>query len=298
MDIEGWDASTFNNLFITSLDTREGMEKAAVAGGAFVRERLREVSFARPILPPEPVTKADCQVSPHHDYLVKIVGIEPGSKAAVLNFRGRAVEHYIEGKRYEIPFFKIASDKYVAEEGELLANDFPVTQVIEENSVKDIQATYDGKFIEFSDAIVFENGKDITPAEPGPFSPKNAAKLFKALDTDELAVGTILMHKADWDDFMALDAHKLGDALVSEVVVNGYKYNTILGHKLVVTIKPIVRPGVVRVYTDPKYLGNAYTLGDTRFYIEKRGSLVSWECWEYDAIGFGNVRAVARMTLN
>jgi len=38
------DAATFNNLFISRLDTHDGLEKAAQAGGAFVRERLREVS--------------------------------------------------------------------------------------------------------------------------------------------------------------------------------------------------------------------------------------------------------------
>ena len=37
------------------------------------------------------------------------------------------------------------------------------------------------------------------------------------------------MHKADWDDFMTQDASAIGSPLASEIVVNGYKYNTILG---------------------------------------------------------------------
>jgi len=292
------DAATFNNLFVSRLDTSDGIEKAAQAGGAFVRERLREVSFARAILPPEYVTKADCQRSVNHDTLVKIVDIEPQSSAAAVNFRGKTHERYIESERYEIPFFKIESDKFRKNEAELLAYDYPVTKVIEENSVKDIQKIEDGKFIEFTDAVITANGKNITPAAAGPATSENLVKLFKALDTDELAVGTILMHKADWDDFMTQEGAVIGSPLASEILVNGYKYNTILGHKLVVTIKSsIVVPGTLYIFTDPKYLGNFYILNDTKFYIEKRGDMVSWQTWEYVGMGYGNLRAAAKMTL-
>jgi hypothetical protein len=295
MDI---DAGTFNNMFISKLDTNEGLEKAAQAGGAFVRERLREVSFARSIVPPEHLTKADCQRSVNHDTLVKINDIEPQSSAAAVNFRGKAYERYIEGDRYEIPFFKVESEKFVKNEAELLAYDYPVTKVIEENSVKDLQKIEDGKFIEFTDAVIAANGKNIIPAASGPATSENLVKLFKALDTDELAVGCILMHKADWDDFMTQDGAVIGSPLASEILVNGYKYNTMLGHKLVVTIKSsIVTPGDIYIFTDPKYLGNFYILNDTKFYIEKRGDMVSWQTWEYIGMGYGNLRACAKMTL-
>lgn len=292
------DAGTFNNLFVTKLDTSEGLQKAAQAGGAFVRDKLRELSFSRSIVPPEYVTKADCQRSVNHDILVKIVDIEPLSQAAAVNFKGKAYERYIEGERYEIPFFKVESEKFRKNEAELLAYDYPVTKVIEENSVKDIQSVEDGKFIEFTDAVIVANGKDIAPAAAGPADSANLVKLFKALDTDELAVGCILMHKADWDDFMVQDATSIGSPLASEILVNGYKYNTILGHKLVVTIKSsIVTPGTLYIFTDPKYLGNFYILNDTKFYIEKRMDMVTWQTWEYIGMGYGNLRACAKMTL-
>lgn len=299
MSLEEIDAATFNNLFITRLDTPDGMEKAATAGGAFVRERLRERSFSAKILPPEYVTKADCQRSVFHDTLVKICDIEPQSKAAACNFRGKAYERYIEGDRYEVPFWKNESEKFKKQEAELLAYDYPVTKVIEENSVRDLEKVDDGKFIEFTDAVINVNGKNVPPAAPGLASTKNLNKLFKALDTDELAADTVLMHKADWDDFMTQDALALGSPLISEVVVNGYKYNTILGHKLVVTIKSsVVTPGDIYVFTDPKYLGHSFVLNDIKFYIEKRGDMVSWQTWKYIGMGYGNLRACAKQRLN
>ena len=292
------DASTFNNLFVTRLDTPDGIEKAAAAGGAFVREKLREVSFSRSIVPPEYVTKADLQRSTEHNGLIKIVDLEAPSQATACNFRGKAYERYIEGKRYAVPLFKIESDESVIQEAELLAFDYPVTKQIEENSVKDIQKVEDGKFIEFTDGVIVANGKNITPAEAGPCTTRNLNKLLKAIDTDELAVGCVLMHKADYDDFSTQDASKIGSPLASEIVVNGYKYATILGHKLIVTIKSdIVAPGTMYVFTDPKYLGNFYILNDTKFYIEKRADIVRWKTWEYIGMGYGNIRSCAKMIL-
>ena len=46
-------ASAFNNLFNTKLGSAEQREKLADYGGAFVRDRLREVSYARKVVPTE-----------------------------------------------------------------------------------------------------------------------------------------------------------------------------------------------------------------------------------------------------
>jgi hypothetical protein len=295
--LDNIDAGTFNNLFVTRLDSSDGLEKAAAAGGAFVREKLREVSFVRAILPPEYVTKADCQRSVHHDTLVKIVDIEPNSTAAAVNFRSKANDNYIEGKRYEIPFYKIESEKFSKSEGELLAYDYPVTKVIEDNSVKDIQTVEDTQFVTSVSANIAATGKNVTAA--GPINRASLIAAFKQIDNDELAVGTVLMNKSDWDDWMGLPASDVGSPLASEVTVNGYKYNTILGHKLLVTIKSTILPvGTVLIFTDPKYLGSFYILNDTKFYIEKRADMITWQTWEYVGMGIGNRRAVASLTLH
>jgi hypothetical protein len=294
--LDNIDAATFNNLFVTRLDSADGIEKAAQAGGAFVRERLREVAFSRAILPPEYVTKADCQRSVNHDTLVKIVDIEPQSRAAAVNFRGKAFDRYIEGDRFEIPFFKIESDKFSKTEGELLAFDFPVTKVIEDNSVKDIQTIEDTRLISFVDGVIAATGKSVAFA--GPINRSKLNALFNLIDTDELSVGVVLMNKKDWNDWNSQPATDIGSPLASEVAVNGYKYNTIIGHKLVVTIKSsIVPPGTVYAFVDPKYLGNFFILNDTKFYIEKRADLISWQTWEYIGMGIGNLRGAAKLTL-
>ena len=295
---EGLDAVTFNNMFIERLDTTEGLQKTAAAGAAFVRAKIREIGFARRILPPESVTRADTTRSTEHDTLIKIVDIEHDSKAKAVNFAGTADERYISGKRYALAFFKIESEKFVKSEGELLAYDYPITKVIEENSVKDIQKVEDVKFIEYAEAAVAITGKLLVSTATA-VDRKELTSLFKMIDYDQLVVGTVLMSTVDFDDWMIQPATEVGSPMASEVTVGGYKYPTILKRKLVVTNKhDVVLPGEIWAFTDPAYLGNFFILNDVKFWIKKEADLVIWKTWEYVAEGFGNIKSIAKIELN
>ena len=295
---EGLDSTTFNNLFIEKLDTTEGLQKTAAAGAAFVRSKIREIGFARRILPPESVTRADVTRSTEHDTLIKIVDIEHESKAMAVNFSSTADERYIQGKRYALPFFKIESEKFVKTEGELLAYDYPITKVIEENSVKDIQRVEDEKFIEYAEAAIAITGKRIASAATA-VDRKELTSLFKMIDFDELSVGCILMNTVDYDDWLIQPSTDIGSPLASEVTVDGYKYQHILGRKLVVTNKhTILAPGEIWAFTEPAYLGNFFILNDVKFWIKKEADLVVWKTWEYIAEGFGNIKSIAKIELS
>lgn len=295
---EGMEAQTFNNLFVERLDTAEGQTKTAAAGSAFVRAVMREVAFSRRILPPESVTRADCQRSTRHDTLMKIVDIEPDSKAFAVNFRGEAEDKYVTGNRYALPFFKIESQKFSKSEGELLAYDYPITKIIEENSIKDLQAVEDEKFIEYAESAVNLSGKRIASPDTE-VTRKNLTSLFKMIDFDRLSVGVALMNNVDFDDWLVQPATEIGSQLAGEITVNGYKYESILKRKLVVTNKSeIVAPGEIWAFTEPAYLGNFFILNDTKFWIEKKADMISWKTWEYIAEGFGNIRSVAKIELS
>jgi hypothetical protein len=307
--MSAFDAETFNTLFLGRLDEPGGLEKAAKAGGAYVRLRLREKAVNRGVLPPETVTKEDCQRSTQHDLLTKIVDIEPNSTATALNFRGQSNLSYIQGRRYEIPFFKIGSERFEADEGELMASDFPITKVIEDQSVRDMDRIEDQQFFDAARQVAANTGQTLTAA--GPITRAFLANCINVMeDSQELAVDTMVMHKSDWNDYNTLPATDIGDQLASEVVVNGYKYNQIAGHKLIVTIKSLANASGANqllgpaggqsniwFFAAPNYLGNSYLLGDVRFYIEKRGSAISFESWYYRGLGIGNRNAIVQGTL-
>ncbi len=147
-------ASVFNELFASKLSSNEGKEKIAEYSGSYIRDRLREVSFARQVLPPEQVTKADCQRSVNHDTLVKIIDIEPQSRAMSITFRGTPDARFIRGSRADVAFFTISSEMFQKTEQELMAYEMPLTKIIEENSVKDIQEIEDREFTIHIEAAV------------------------------------------------------------------------------------------------------------------------------------------------
>jgi hypothetical protein len=300
-------AQVINDMFLQKLSTEP--EKVASSAGAFIRKKLREVSFARKILMPEYVTKADCQRSLKHDQLVKIVDIEPDSKAMAVNFRGAGDVTYVEGDRYEISFYKVESDTYQKTESELLAYEMPLTELIEKNTVKDIQTIEDQGFMTRVKAAISVSSKNshinTSGTYNGKISPEVFITLFNLLENSSSATSTavrlktdlLLMNQADFNEILLWSASTVGDTVGSEMVVNGYKYGTLFGKKLITTIKgDLVKKGCVYAFAAKEYLGHSYILDDTKFWIKKEKDVISWVAWELIGMGIGNTDAIAVVT--
>ena len=325
-------ARVLNELFTTKIATAEGKEKVAEYGGSYVRDRLREVSYARKVVPPQQVTRADCQRSVNHDTLVKIVDIEPKSRAMSLTFRGQPTARFIRGERAEVAFFTISSEMFQKTEQELLAYEMPITKIIEENSVKDIQEIEDREFtihIEAacqalqqeanSGSVTSLNWTTLNAGSVVEFSirkgelARNAGKndatvrpvqrpdlvaLFKMLDGNRLRAERLLMTETDWDDILQWTVEDFGDRLQSETTVDGYKYNLLLGRAYIRTIKTdILRPGNIYVFTKPDFFGKFYILNNTKFYIDKIANNIMFQAWEDIAMAVINIAAVRKLEL-
>lgn len=153
-------SEVLNELFVSKLDTEAGKEKIAALGGDYIRDRLREESFARKILPPKSVSRSDLQVSVAHDTLVKIVEIEPQSRAMSMSFRGQPEVSYYTGSRFEVPFHTVGSLRYEQTEQELMAYTMPITEIIRKNIVNDIQEIEDRVFLDHMEAAVQSLNED------------------------------------------------------------------------------------------------------------------------------------------
>jgi len=321
-------------LFNERLDTREGKDKLAQLGGSWIRDKLREVSFARHILPPEQVTRADCQRSVNHDTLIKIVDVEPQSRAMAITFRDQPTARFVRAPKFEIPFFTISSEKFEKTEQELLAYEMPITKVIEDNTVKDIQEVEDREFLRHIEAgvqalqtetnsttTVAYNATNIRAANPNaqavsvvkgslalsadgvdfavrPVQRPDLVELFKLLDNNRLRSERVLLTEGDHDDVLQWTVEDMGDKIQSETVVDGYKYNTLLGRKVVRTVKTdILRPGNMYVFTAPQFFGKFYILNNTKFYIDKIANTITWQSWEDIGMGVGNIAACRKLEL-
>lgn len=325
-------ARMLNELFTQKLSSAEGKEKIAEYGGSYIRDRLREVSFARKIIPPEQVTRADCQRSVNHDTLVKIVDVEPRSRAMVISFRGQPTARFIRGEKAEVAFFTISSEMFQKTEQELLAYEMPITKVIEENSVKDIQEIEDREFLihieaacqalqteangGVSTALNFTNlaasavvefsiikgelarTAGVNDAVTRPIQRPDVVNLFKLLDGNRLRAERILMTEVDWDDILQWTLEDFGDRIQSETTVDGYKYNTLLGRPYIRTIKTdILRRGNVYVFTRPEFFGKFYVLNNTKFYIDKIANTITFQAWEDIGMSIINIASVRKLEL-
>jgi len=325
-------ARVLNDTFVQNLETSEGKEKNAQIGAVYIRDRLREVCYVDKIIPPDPVTRADCQRSVNHDTLVKIVDIEPKSRAMTLTFRGQPTANLIRAPRAEVPFFTVSSEKFEKTEQELLAYEMPITKVIEDNSVKDLQEIKDREFTRHIESAVQAlqteanagvatalNATNVNTAAVvqssiikgqgaltrnvndflvQPILRPDLVNLFKLLDTNRLRSERFLMTEGDYDDILSWTLQDMGDKMQSETMVDGYKYNVLLGRKLIRTIKTdILRAGNVYVFTEPEFLGKNYILNNTKFYIDKVANLITWQSWMDIAIAIINVASVRKLEL-
>jgi hypothetical protein len=323
-------ARILNDLFSQKLDTSEGKEKVAELGASYIRDRLREVCYTDKIQPSEPVTRADCQRSVNHDTLVKIVDIEPQSRAMAITFRGQPTARFIRAPRAEVPFFTISSEKFEKTEQELLAYEMPITKIIEDNSVKDLQEVKDREYTRHIEAAVQAmqkdaNGNVITALRKTgyaavvkkriikgagaltattddfvvrPLLRPDLVNLFKLIDGSRLRCERYIMTEVDYDDILSWTLTDMGDKMQSETMVDGFKYNVLLGRKLIRTIKTdILRPGNIYAFTAPEFLGKNYILNNTKFYIDKVANLITWQSWMDVAVAVINIACIAKLEL-
>jgi hypothetical protein len=317
-------------MFSQTVSTKEGQDKLAAEGGNWIRDRLREVSFADKLLPPKPVTRKDCQVSTETDTLVKIVELEPRTRAMSLSFRDDPTARLISGQRTAAAFYTISSEKLEKTEQELMVYEMPITKIMEDNTVKDMGEIKDREFLLHCEAAVqalqFEaNGNvatELSSATVGTtieFSVRkgemarqaptpNATPLalqrpdvvngFKMLDGNRLYCEIVLMTQVDWDDLLQWTVEDFGDRIQSETTVDGYKYNTLLGRSVVRTIKTdILRQGNLYFFTDPKFFGHSYILNNIKFYIDKVANKISMQAWMDVGMILANVAAVRKVEL-
>jgi hypothetical protein len=326
-----YSAEMVNSGFIERLET-EGPTKTAAAALNYIKDRLREASFADMIVPNQRVVRGDLQRSTEH-----------GSRALTLNFRGQPTAQYVTGKRYAITFWTISSLKFEIVEQELLAYEMPVTRIIEENSLKDMLEVKDREFLSHVDACIEAmqeegnggavsfntssvNGGTVVGVSKlkGSLALAHTSddfqsfaiqrpdlvkikKLLKQQVVDasgnvvrqgRLKPAVALMTEVDTDDFDTWTLEDLGDRLQSETATDGWTYNKVVGLRIIRTIKvDILREGNVYVFTTPEFFGRNYTLNDVKFYIDKIANRIFWQAWMDIGMGFGNIASVVKLEL-
>lgn len=105
-----------------------------------------------------------------------------------------------------------------------------------------------------------------------------------------------LMTEYDFLDTNNWSLSDVGDKIVMETTVDGYKYKTFQGLKYFKTIKTdILRPGNIYAFASEEFLGGFMQFGKLTFYTDKERDKYSFEAWSDIGMYIGNVAGVRKL---
>lgn len=315
---------------LAQLDNPAAKVKVQAKFGGYIRDKLREESSADKLVPFQDIDPSECQMSPEHDSLVRLEFVEPNSRATLMTFRGSPAASFMRGPKVLIPFTTIMTDMFQKPEEEFLAYGYPLAKVVEDNAVRDMAAVQDREYTIHCEAAVQAlqaeaNGGIVTSLNASsigstvefsvakgdmartatadddtvyPVIRPDFPRLFNLLDGRYLETDQLLMTRVDHNNTLGWTAEDQGDKIQSETLIDGHRYNTFLGKKVVVTIKSdILRPGNIYGFTKPEFLGRNYVLRNVKFWIDKVVNWIKFVAWKTIGMGIVNISAISKLEL-
>lgn len=287
-------AQFINSNFVRKLD--EGRTKEAEAEGtAFIRQKMRQESFAREII--EPVLLADDEIDrdENTDQPKKIVEKEPDSVATFVPFMGTGPRTWFKGPRFSVFFGKTMSQKFTKSKFELMTYQNDIRKILSDNSVKDMADQEDTKFIDTVDTVLTANPTQIISV--GSFSSSAFKKGFQSLVHRRQPIGKMLMTKELYYEALDLPATSVGFDIASRHYDQGIEAEEKLwGIPVVSTIKgDVISPHSAYVFAPQNYLGVFFLLQDATLYIKQEADIIEFYSYASLGIGLGNTKAFSRL---
>lgn len=318
-----------NEAFLSMLDSGDGYNKAAAdAASEYTRVFMREESFLDKILPPILVGNDELDRQVDTDKPVIIVDKEPASPAAIsVPFGQLPVNRYIRGPRYRVLFERILSPRFTKDVDELRTYDMDIRQVLSDNSIKDMAAEKDGKWIALCDSTpvigpvgygtltASDDGAgtqgDPTGLGSGKFrnyiledangiSRETVTEMMKIMPAtvSRLETQTVLVNNITIKDVLKWGRDEIGGDLAEEVLINGWSERMFMGCRWIITIKrDLVPNNTFYLFTEPKFLGKHFLLEDTTMWIKKEAFLLEFFAYQTSGASIGNVNGVAKCVI-
>ena len=294
--------SMINELFLKAVQSPDPNTqiKLAAANDLYIRDKIRESSFLRKILPPEPITKEECDRMPgSRRGIQKVIDLERDAEAVSLPFNAESDNEYIRGESVGIKFHKVASKEYEISEGDLLSYSMPITKIIEKNALKAVEKEEDSTFVNQCRDIISHTGKsfDITTADPY-LTSRFLTTGYNLLETgDQLQCACVLMNRSCWNDLMGNGYPEFGDKCY-DVLFQGLTEETLHGKRFFTTNKSDLVPhNEIWFFTAPEFMGKFYALTDVKLWIETRAEFLKYKIWEYIGVGIVNTKSIARIRI-
>lgn len=281
------------------------VKEAMDAMSTFVRQKLREEGFTRKVFTPQLVTSSDLDRDVDTDQPRIIVEKEPDSVAASFGLSAKSELRYFKTPRYEVKFYKVASPDFRKSKYELATYKANIQQILQENSVKDIQKQEDSNFVAnlkaitaVSDAIVGPVGEyDAFKTYDGSTSGFGITTLMEqitVLANNQQKPGKLLMPYGLYLKLLSRRATNIGSPAATEHL-RGVGLDAFYGFQIITTNKTDIlkdtNPGdMVYVFAPESYLGQFYSLQEPTVFLKTEADMIEFMTYEAVGVGIGNIR--------
>jgi hypothetical protein len=289
-------AQFVNSNFVKKIEDGR-IKEAAAEGSAFIREFVRQESYAREILTPVLLQDDEIDRDENTDEPKKIVEKEPKSVATFVQFQGAGPRTWFKGPRYSVFFGKTESQHFTKSKFQLMTYQNDIRKMLSDNSVKDMADQEDKKWQETVDALIALNPAEQNTAA-GAFNSSAFKAGFQKMVGRRRPIGKMTMTKGLYYEALDLVATSVGNDVASRHYDEGVENEEKLwGFPVITTIKSTIHdPKKAYIYSPENYLGNFFLLQDATLYIKQEADTITFWTYAAPGIGIGNRLSIQSIT--
>ena len=289
-------AQFVNSNFVKKIEDGR-IKEAAAEGSAFIREYVRQESYAREILTPVLLQDDEIDRDENTDEPKKIVEKEPKSVATFVQFQGAGPRTWFKGPRYSVFFGKTESQHFTKSKFQLMTYQNDIRKLLSDNPVKDMADQEDKKWQETVDALIALNAAEQNVAA-GAFNSTAFKTGFQKMVNRRRPIGKMTMTKSLYYEALDLVATSVGNDIASRHYDEGVESEEKLwGFPVITTIKSTIHdPKKAYIYSPENYLGNFFLLQDATLYIKQEADTITFWTYAAPGIGIGNRLSIQSIT--
>jgi hypothetical protein len=289
-------AQLINSNFVRKLEAGR-VKEAQDEGSAFIRQKVRQESFAREVINPILLEDDELDRDENTDQPKKIVEKEPDSVATFVTFQGTGPRTWFRGPRFAVKFGKTESQRFTKNKWELMTYQNDIRKILSDNSVKDMSDQEDIKYIGTLDGIAALNAA-VQISAAAAFNSAAFRTGFQKMVNRRQPIGKILLTKELYYEALDLPATSVGDDVASRHYDAGIEEEEKLwGIPVVSTMKSdILNPKKAYVIAPENFHGVFFLLQDATLFIKQEADII--EFWSYAAPGIGIGNSISFQVLS
>jgi len=273
----------------------------------FIRDKVRELGFARKLVEPIFVTSADLDRTVDNDQPTIILEKDMEATAYTLPFRGQGESKYWEGEKFLITFQKVESDHFNKSKFEMMNSKTDYKTLLQKRIVEEMYRTEDETMVSaFNDIIAkaeAENPGTQYQEVTGGLTKTNIKILMQMMSKNRMLPPKggpkpkFLMNMTLKMELVELGMIEIGDSNVGKYWNEGtVGVDNLFGIPVIDTIKDdLVKDDEMYIIAPQDYFGRFFILQDHTLVIKTEADMI--EFWSYSAMGMGfaNTKGVAKI---